>query len=197
MTDTNRFWQLIDATNPQKDRANWREDNSEAHIENLTQALRGKDKGELIAFETWLQETLAAIHSGASVVLYIILNNDYHTENGQYRFDDYLSADGYLYFRCWLILKGKAFCDDIRHDLNRFNSGKYSFDLAEPWAEGLLYVSDDAHGDEDDSIRDAVYDARPEIHYDNGLPDIPDWPDANDLVAKYPELVQSIVALRQ
>ena len=30
-----------------------------------------------------------------------------------------------------------------------------------------------------------------------GLPDIPDWPDANDLVAKYPELVQSIVALRQ
>ena len=72
-----------------------------------------------------------------------------------YSFEEepYVSADGFIYFRCWLLLKGKEFFEDITRDINAFISGKYHFDIGDTWAEGLLYVSDDAYSENHEKRR--------------------------------------------
>lgn len=37
------------------------------------------------------------------------------------------SDDGFIYFRHWLLLKGKQFFEDIEKDIQSFVSGKYNF----------------------------------------------------------------------
>ena len=135
--------------------------------------------------------------------LYIILNCDFEKKDGVYYFEEepYISTDGFIYFRCWLLLKGKEFFEDITKDINAFISGKYHFDIGDTWVEGLLYVSDDAysenHENEDESeIRDIVFEKYPHINYDNAGEIEGEIAGDKKLFEKYPALVKEICDLR-
>ncbi len=194
------FWDAIEKSNKYK-KAHWSEYDIDEHIENLTDHLSKFGKERMILFEKTLQEKLSELYTAEIAELSIILECDFKKENGVYIFDDYLSDDGFLYFRCWLLLKGKEFFEDIKADIQSFVSGKYSFDVADCWAEGLLYVADDAyaqnHEDEESIIKDTVYELYPENDYDGMNRSMSREPKGGaDLHTMYPKLVEEIGELR-
>ncbi|MGI4886868.1 MAG: DUF4240 domain-containing protein [Janthinobacterium lividum] len=135
--------------------------------------------------------------------LSIILECDFTQENETIVFDHSLSEDGFIYFRCWLLLKGQEFFTDISQDINALVNGKYGFNIGDTWGEGLLYVADEAysanHDNEGDSeIRDAVAEHFPEvIHYDSVERVMNREPKGGaDLHAMYPKLVEEIARVR-
>ncbi len=196
------FWDAIEKSNKYKN-AHWSEYDLDEHIEILTERLSKWSKKRLISFEKTFQEKLVKLYTAEIAELYIILNNEFELKDGVYHLDSYLSDDAFIYFRCWLLLKGKAFFEDITKDINEFISGKYSFDIADCWAEELMYVSDEAysenHENEDDSeIRDAVYDEFPELNYDSGEFSMSREPrSGKELFNAYPQLVKDMCELRK
>lgn len=195
------FWEAIEKSNKYK-KAHWSEYDIDEHLENLTAHLSRFGKERLILFEKTLQEKLSELYTAEIAELSIILECDFTFENDSYIFDDYLSDDGFIYFRCWLLLKGREFFEDIKQDIQAFVSGKYSFNIGDCWAEGLLYVSDEAysenHDNEDESeIRDAVNDLYPDHHYDSMHRQMNREPKGGaDLQKMYPKLVGEIGELR-
>ncbi len=195
------FWDAIEKSNKYK-KAHWSEYDIDEHLENLTVYLSAYSKERLIIFEKTLQEKLSELYTAEIAELSFILECDFKLENGTYIFDEYLSNDGFIYFRCWLLLKGKAFFEDITKDIRSFVSGKYSFNIGDCWAEGLLYVSDEAysenHDNEDESeIRDAVYERYPGNNYDSMNRHMSRKPKGGaELQTMYPRLVKEIGELR-
>lgn len=195
------FWDAIEKSNKYK-KARWNEYDIDEHLENLTVYLSAYSKERLIIFEKTLQEKLSELYTAEIAELSFILECDFKLENGTYIFDEYLSDDGFIYFRCWLLLKGKAFFEDITKDIRSFVSGKYSFNIGDCWAEGLLYVSDEAysenHDNEDESeIRDAVYERYPGNNYDSMNRHMSRKPKGGaELQTMYPRLVKEIGELR-
>lgn len=194
------FWELIAKANTND---NWETYDIDEHIDELTALLSELESEEMILFEMTFRKKLNQLYKVEIAELSMILENSFKEKDGIYDFDDYISTDGFIYFRCWLILKGQAFYYDILNDINAFVSGKYAFDIGDTWGEGLLYVSDLAYdakyGKEDSSfITDAVNELYPDIvHYD--LIDI-EW-DRSPYIGKelqlhYPELVEEIGELR-
>ncbi|MDQ0594371.1 putative DNA-binding WGR domain protein [Chryseobacterium ginsenosidimutans] len=195
------FWEAIEKSNKQK-KAHWSEYDVEEHLENLTAYLSKFGKERLILFEKTLQEKLSALYTAEIAELSIILECEFRLENGIYVFNNYLSDDGFIYFRCWLLLKGKEFFEDIQHDIQSFVNGKYSFNIGDCWAEGLLYVSDEAysenHDNEDESeIRDMVDELYPHHHYDSPERQMNREPKGGtDLQTLHPKLVKEIGEMR-
>ncbi|AZA90151.1 WGR domain [Chryseobacterium nakagawai] len=195
------FWEAIEKSNKYKN-AHWSEYDIDEHLENLTLYLSRFGKERLVLFEKTLQEKLSELYTAEIAELSNILENDFKTENGSYIFDGYLSDDGFIYFRCWLLLKGKEFFEDIKKDIQVFVSGKYSFNIGDCWAEGLLYVSDEAysenHDNEDESeIRDTVDELYPENHYDSMDRKMNREPkNGAELQKMYPQLVKEMGELR-
>ncbi len=195
------FWDAIEKSNKHKN-AHWSEYDVEEHLENLTEYLSKFGKERLISFERTMQEKLSALYTAEIAELSIILENPFKEENGIYSFDGYVSDDGFIYFRCWLLLQGREFFKDITQDIQSFVSGKYSFDIGDCWAEGLLYVADNAysvnHENEDEAeIQDAVYETYPEIHYDSMEREMNrECKDGAELQKMYPKLVKEIGELR-
>lgn len=195
------FWEAIEKSNKYKN-ADWSEYDVEEHLENLTAYLSRFGKERLVLFEKTLQEKLSDLYTAEIAELSIVLECEFSSENGKYTFNDYLSDDGFIYFRCWLLLKGKTFFDDIKKDIQAFVSGKYSFNIGDCWAEGLLYVADEAysanHDNEDESeIRDTVDELYPENHYDSMDREMNREPKGGaDLQTMYPKLVKEIGELR-
>lgn len=196
-----RFWEAIRKSN-KKGNKNWRTYDIDEHLETLTKLLSKWNKQQLIEFEIVLQQSLQKLYKASIAEFDIILESPFKKEGETIMFDDGLSDDGFIYFRCWLVLKGKEFFDEILEDINAFNNGKYSFDIGDIWAEGLLYVTDEAysekHENEDESeIRDAVFEQHPEINYDSSERVFDREPKSGaELQKMYPELVDIIVALR-
>ena len=174
----------------------------EEHIEKLSTYLSKYSEEKLILFEKTLQEKLISLYTASIAELYIILGNEYEKEGDNYSFDGYISDDGFIYFRCWLLLKGKEFYDDITKDIETFVSGKYNFDIGDTWAEGLLYVANDANSEarpdsDEDIIRDTVYEKWPEINYDLGEFAMEREPKSGtELQKMYPKLVAEIMPIR-
>ncbi|SIS60156.1 WGR domain-containing protein, predicted DNA-binding domain in MolR [Chryseobacterium ureilyticum] len=195
------FWEAIEKSNKYKN-AHWSEYDIDEHLENLTTSLSRFGKERLVLFEKTLQEKLSELYTAEIAELSIILECEFTSENGIYTFNDYLSDDGFIYFRCWLLLKGKEFYEDIKKDIQAFVSGKYSFNIGDCWAEGLLYVSDEAysvnHDNEDESeIRDTVNELYPDNHYDSMSREMNREPKGGaDLQKMYPKLVKDIAELR-
>ncbi len=192
------FWNAISKSN----NAHGEEYDVDEHIENLTSFLSRKWKETLVSFEKTLREKLHQLYTAEIIELYIILENEFKNEDGVITFDDYISTDGFIYFRCWLILKWESFFNDITKDINTFLFEKYDFDISDIRAEGLLYVADDAfsinHDNEDDSIiRDAVSEAYPKIiHYDMEERLNRELLKGNRLQETYPDLVKEITELK-
>jgi hypothetical protein len=196
------FWEVIETSNKQR-RAHWSKYEADEHLETLTTNLAKHDRDTLILFERVLIEKLHRLYTAEIAELSFVLESEFTHENGKVAFNEYLSADGFIYFRCWLILKGRAFFDDITSDINTFVSGKYSFNIADCWAEGLLYVADEAYAvshtnDGDSEIRDAVSDLFPDLpHYDSPDQVMNRTPvGGTQLQQMYPHLVGEIANLR-
>ncbi len=196
------FWNPIDKSNKHKN-SHWSEYDIDEHLENLTELLSGNSKQKLILFEKYLQQNLHKLYTAELAELAVILECDFKKEKGQIIFDDYLSGDGFIYFRCWILLQGKEFFDDISKDINAFVSGKYGFDIADTWAEGLLYVADEAYSvnhenEEDSEISDAVAEMFPDVmHYDSSERIMNrERKGGAKLQKMYPKLVEEIVKLK-
>ncbi|MDR2235000.1 MAG: DUF4240 domain-containing protein [Chryseobacterium sp.] len=195
------FWEAIEKSNKYK-KAHWSEYDIDEHLENLTAYLSKFGRERLVLFEKTLQEKLSELYTAEIAELSIILECDFKKENGTYIYDEYLSDDGFIYFRCWLLLKGKAFFEDITKDIQSFVNGKYSFNIGDCWAEGLLYVSDEAysenHDNKDESeIRDTVDELYPGNHYDSMERTMNRQPKGGaELQKMYPKLVKEMGELR-
>lgn len=196
------FWEAIEKSY-KYNKKKWEDYDIEEHLEKLTSYLAKYGKERLVSFEKTMQEKLMELYTAQIAELYIILNCDFEKKDGVYYFEKepYISTDGFIYFRCWLLLKGKEFFEDITKDINAFISGKYHFDIGDTWAEELLYVSDDAysenHENEDEcEIRDIVYEKYPHINYDNIVEMKEKFAVGKELFKKYPALVEQICDLR-
>jgi len=195
------FWEAIEKSY-KYNKKDWEAYDLEEHIEKLTAYLSKYSEEKLILFEKTLQEKLISLYTAPIAELSIILENEYEKKGDTYSFDGYISDDGFLYFRCWLLLKGKEFYDDITKDIESFVSGKYNFDIGDTWAEGLLYVANDANSEarpdsDEDIIRDTVYEKWPEINYDLGEFAMEREPKSGtELQKMYPKLVAEIMPIR-
>lgn len=195
------FWSSIEKSNKHRN-SDSSEYDIEEHLENLTKLLSKSGKQKLIQFEKCLQQNLQKLYTAEIAELYIILTNDFKNENGQIIFDDYISEDGFIYFRCWLLLQGKELFDDITKDINSIINEKYGFNIDDTWAEGLLYVADEAYSinhenEEEFAISDAVAEMYPEvIHYDSREREMNREPlSGAELQKLYPDLVEEISKL--
>ena len=195
------FWEAIEKSY-KYNKKDWEAYDLREHIEKLTTYLSKYSEERLILFEKTLQEKLISLYTAPIAELSIILENEYEKDGDTYSFDGYISDDGFIYFRCWLLLKGKEFYDDITKDIESFVSGKYNFDIGDTWAEGLLYVANDANQEarpdsDEDIIRDTVYEKWPEINYDSGdfaMERKPEY--GKELQKMYPKLVAEIMPIR-
>ena len=195
------FWEAIEKSY-KYNKKDWEAYDLDEHIEKLTTYLSKYSEEKLILFEKTLQEKLISLYTAPIAELSIILENEYEKEGDTYNFDGYISDDGFIYFRCWLLLKGKEFYDDITKDIESFVSGKYHFNIGDTWGEGLLYVASRANSEarpdsDEDIIRDTVYEKWPEINYDSGdfaMERKPEY--GKELQKMYPKLVAEIMPIR-
>ena len=195
------FWEAIEKSY-KYNKKDWDAYDLDEHIEKLTTYLSKYSEEKLILFEKTLQQKLISLYTAPIAELSIILENEYEKEGDTYNFDGYISDDGFIYFRCWLLLKGKEFYDDITKDIESFVSGKYHFDIGDTWGEGLLYVASRANSEarpdsDEDIIRDTVYEKWPEINYDSGDFAMDREPKSGkELQKMYPKLVAEIMPIR-
>ena len=195
------FWEAIEKSY-KYNKKDWEAYDLDEHIEKLTTYLSKYSEEKLILFEKTLQQKLISLYTAPIAELSIILENEYEKEGDTYNFDGYISDDGFIYFRCWLLLKGKEFYDDITKDIESFVSGKYHFDIGDTWGEGLLYVASRANSEarpdsDEDIIRDTVYEKWPEINYDSGDFAMDREPKSGgELQKMYPKLVAEIMRIR-
>ncbi|MEK6494640.1 DUF4240 domain-containing protein [Myroides odoratimimus] len=194
------FWELITKADTS---TSWEDYDIDEHIDELIDLLTELEPEEMILFELTMRKKINELNKVEIAELSIILENSFEVEDGEYDFDDSISTDGFIYFRCWLILRGKEFYYDILSDINAFVSGKYTFDIGDTWGEGLIYVTDSAYdakyGMEDSSfVTDTVDELYPDVvHYD--MADV-SWSrepySGRELQLHYPKLVTEIGELR-
>ena len=195
------FWEAIEKSY-KYNKKDWEAYDLREHIEKLTTYLSKYSEEKLILFEKNLQEKLISLYTAPIAELSIILENEYEKDGDTYSFDGYISDDGFIYCRCWLLLKGKEFYDDITKDIETFVSGKYHFDIGDTWGEDLLYVASRANTEarpdsDEDIIRDTVYEKWPEINYDYGDFAMDREPKSGvELQKMYPKLVAEIMPIR-
>jgi len=191
------FWE-----SNKKGNTDWQTYDIDKHLESLTNLLSKCSKEQLVQFETSLYENLNKLYTAEIAELNIILECPFTIVNQEVVFDAYLSTDGFIYFRCWLLLKGKEFFDEITTDINAFINGKYSFNIGDCWAEGLLYVASDAYAvsqknQTEAEIQNAFNRLFPDVDYDSAERKMKGKPaSGSHLQEKYPELVKEIVLLR-
>ncbi|MEK6510808.1 DUF4240 domain-containing protein [Myroides odoratimimus] len=198
----NFFWKIIDESNDVKD-FDWEEYDQDQHIDQMIDLLSKTDKDHLIVFEKVMQQQLHRLYTAEIAELYIVLNNDFEVEDDVIDFDDTISDDAFIYFRCWLLLKGKDFVEEISSDIQNFVNGEYSFDIGECDAEELLYVADLANEEmtgveESEEIRDAIYESFPDVvNYDDvDVKMNREVKGGTALQKAYPELVEEICDVR-
>ena len=109
------FWEAIEKSY-KYNKKDWEAYDLREHIEKLTTYLSKYSEEKLILFEKTLQEKLISLYTASIAELSIILENEYEKDGDTYSFDGYISDDGFIYFRCWLLLKGKEFYEDIIRD---------------------------------------------------------------------------------
>lgn len=198
----NFFWKIIDESNEVKD-FDWEEYDQDEHIDQMIDMLSKTDKEHLIVFEKVMQQQLHKLYTAEIAELYIILNNDFDVEEDVIDFDDTISDDAFIYFRCWLLLKGKDFVAEIFKDIQAFVNGEYSFDIGDCDGEELLYVADLANEEmngveESEEIRDAIYESFPDVvNYDDA--DVKmnrEVKGGTELQKLYPDLVEEICDVR-
>ena len=182
------FWKWID-------RARKESENATETIEELVAILSDKSEEELLAFEINLRKQLKALNIPSMVELCTILSSKHHVEKDRVRFEKKPGLNGFLYFRCWLILQGKEIVDVAFSDIEKLVDTDINIESVK--AEGLLRVAQDAfsNDEEDETILKAANKFDKKLNYDlvEVLPD--DDVNYADLDKKYPVLVKTVVEL--
>lgn len=197
------FWEVIAKTGTAKNGINAKYDVS-SHIEELTTQLTMYSSGHLVVFEKVMQEQLHEMFTAEIAELCIILECDFTESNGVINYNAYLTDDDFIYFRCWLLLKGKAVCEEVKADILRFDVEANSVETSEYRAEELLHVSDKVYELKErvknsTEIRDLVTKLFPEVmHYDSIHREL-NRPikEGKALQKEYPQLVQSVCNFRK
>ena len=161
-------------------------------VEELENILAIKSEEELVAFEINLRKALKSLFKPEIVELCAILLNPLKKEGNRIKIGKRPSLNGFLYFRCWLVLQGKEVVDIALKDIQKLTDT--DINIAEVKAEGLLTVTQFAFtdNDEDDTITKAARKFDKKISYDNEevLPD--EDVDYDNLDVKYPELLKTV-----
>ena len=77
-----------------------------------------------------------------------ILGSSLKKEGNRIKISKKPTLNGFLYFRCWLILEGKAVVEVALKDIEKLIDT--DINIAEVKAEGLLYVTQRAFSDDDE-----------------------------------------------
>jgi Protein of unknown function (DUF4240) len=179
------FWKLIERT---------KEDNEtpKEQIEELDSILAIKSEEELVAFEINLRKVLKSLNKPDIIALCAILLNPLKKEGNRIKITKKPGMNGFLYFRCWLIMQGKEIVDIALKDIQKLTDT--DINIADVKAEGLLYVAQAAFSqdEEDETINKAARKFDKKLSYDNEevLPD--EDVDYDNLDIKYPELVKTV-----
>lgn len=196
------FWKIIEESNKQEGDG-WEDYDDDQHIDEIIDMLSKTDKEHLVIFEKVMQEKLHELYNADIAELYIILLCEFSVDGAVIEFDDSISDDEFIYFRCWLLLRGQDFFKDITANIENFISGDYSFNIADCWGEELLYVADLANEvmfevEESEEIRDIVLESFPEVvNYDNEEGHMDRLiRGGRELQKIYPELVDEICEIR-
>jgi predicted DNA-binding WGR domain protein len=196
------FWEAIKKSNQFKG-SKWKEYDVDEHIDTLTEQLSKSGKQTLVLFEKCLREKLNGLYTAEIAELFIILHSEFKKTKNEITFDAYLSDDGFIYFRCWIILIGESFYNEMKSSIKYFTNTKTQFYIDDCWAEGLLYVADRAYGvshniEDSDVIRDLASEMYPNVlHYDSTNRSMDrEVSGGTDLQKMYPELVDSVCQIR-
>ena len=184
------FWKLIEKSKEENETA-------KEQVEELVATLSIKSEDELLAFEMNLRKHLKALNIPSIVELCTILSSKFKVEKDRVRFEKKPGLNGFLYFRCWLILQGKAVVDIALSDMEKLVDTDINIESVK--AEGMLRVAQDAfsNDEEDETIIKAANKFDKKLNYDL-IEFIPDE-DVNyeDLDKKYPVLVATVVELSE
>jgi hypothetical protein len=179
------FWKLIEKSKDESEMP-------KEQIEELESVLSIKSEDELVAFEINLRKALKALNQPQIVELCAILGSSLKKEGNRIKISKKPTLNGFLYFRCWLILEGKAVVDIALKDIEKLIDT--DINIAEVKAEGLLYVTQNAFtdDDEDETIHKLAKKFDKKLSYDNEevLPD--EHVNYDDLDLKYPTLVKTV-----
>ncbi|WP_267739896.1 DUF4240 domain-containing protein [Myroides injenensis] len=167
------FWNLIAESNSKTIECLDRYD-VEKHTEELTKLLARLSKEDIIVYEMMMQEKLHELYKASVAELFVIIVNEiFSKKEDEVEFDEFLSDDEFIYFRCWIILQGREVFENVKKDITSFLKYVDILNINDWWGENLLYVGDCAYelkeGIEDSSeIRDSISELYPEvIHYDS------------------------------
>ncbi len=182
------FWRLIEKSKEENETA-------KEQVEELVANLSIKSEDELLAFEINLRKQLKALNLSSMVELCTILSSKHKVEKDRVHFEKKPGLNGFLYFRCWLILQGKDIVEVALSDIEKLVDTDINIESVK--AEGLLRVAQDAfsNDDEDETILKAANKFDKKLNYDlvEVLPD--DEVNYADLDKKYPILVKTVVEL--
>lgn len=87
------IWEIIE-----KNKNKW---NIQKICKNIEKKLSNLDLENLISFEVNLREKIFELNSSEIAFLCMILTCDFEEKDWKYIFDEYVSFDFFLYFRCF------------------------------------------------------------------------------------------------
>ena len=182
------FWKLIEKSKEENETA-------KEQVEELVANLAIKSEDELLAFEINLRKQLKVLNIPTMVELCTILSSKHRVEKDRVCFEKKPGLNGFLYFRCWLILQGKDIVEVALSDIEKLVDTDINIESVK--AEGLLRVAQDAfsNDEEDETILKAANKFDKKLNYDmvEVLPD--DDVNYENLDKKYPVLVKTVVEL--
>jgi Protein of unknown function (DUF4240) len=182
------FWKLIEKSKEENETA-------KEQVEELVATLSIKSEDELLAFEINLRKQLKALNTPAMVELCTILSTKFKVEKDRVRFEKKPGLNGFLYFRCWLILQGKEIVEIAQTNVEKLVDTDINIESVK--AEGMLRVAQDAfsNDEEDETIIKAANKFDKKLNYDlvEFIPD--EEVKYDDLDKKYPVLVKTVVEL--
>jgi Protein of unknown function (DUF4240) len=182
------FWKLIEKSKEENETA-------KEQVEELVATLSIKSEDELLAFEINLRKQLKALNTPAMVELCTILSTKFKVEKDRVRFEKKPGLNGFLYFRCWLILQGKEIVEIAQTNVEKLVDTDINIESVK--AEGMLRVAQDAfsNDEEDETIIKAANKFDKKLNYDlvEFIPD--EEVKYEDLDKKYPVLVKTVVEL--
>lgn len=184
------FWKLIEKSKEENETA-------KEQIEELISNLAIKSEDELLAFEINLRKQIKALNTASMVELCTILSSKFKVEKDRVCFEKKPGLNGFLFFRCWLILQGKEIVEIATSDMEKLVDTDINIENVK--AEGLLRVAQDAfsNDEEDETILKAANKFDRKLNYDL-IEFIPDEEvNYEDLDKKYPVLVQTVVELSE
>lgn len=189
------FWKLIEASKS----ARITSDDLDGQIAQLANLLSEHSSEEIVEFEVELRRILHELYRGDIVDLCIMIDNDFRLVDDKVVFEDGISDEGFIYFRCWLILQGEKLIKTLADGIE--NIVDVSVDIADTWGEGLLYVADDAyfkiHPESPEFYVSTLISARENPDdYDSPDEELIGEPKYDDLASHYPRIAKRISEIK-